>query len=67
MLSCSVLQGCSHSLCFSVPLLVLSAGTSPAGCLDNPSQVGDAPGWVAGHSPLGPLSIVFQSTTEVVG
>ena len=67
ILSCSVLLGCSHSLCFIVTLLVLSAGTSSAGCIDNLSQVGHAPDWVAVHSPLGPLSIVFQSTTEVAG
>ena len=65
ILSCSVLLGCSHSLCFIVTLLVLSAGTSSVGCLDNRSQVSHAPDLVAVHSPLCPLSIVFQSTTEV--
>ena len=65
ILSCCVLLCCSHSLCFIVTLLVLLAGASSAGCLDNQSQVSHAPNWVAVYSPLGPLSIVFQRTTEV--
>lgn len=63
LLSCSVLLGGSHCLCFSVPSLVLSAGTSPAGCLDNLIQVGEDPSWVAGHSPLA-LSIVASCISD---
>lgn len=53
--------------------MVLSSGTSPAGCLDILSQVGEDPCYVAGHSRLGPLTIVasciseFLSSTNVAG